>query len=107
VIPAWLPAPRFWALATGGAHAAAGLSLLTNVRARLAAALLAAMFGSWVVVLHAPRAAAHPHDPREWGSLLVALAMCGASGIVAGTLRSGQSVVPLQSVQVGDSSALT
>jgi uncharacterized membrane protein len=86
VIPPWLPAPRAWALGTGAAHLAAGLSLLSRVRARLAATMLAAMFGSWVAVLHLPRVVAQPEAPREWGSLLVALAMCGASLIVAGAV---------------------
>ena len=90
VIPAWIPAHGFWAVATGLAHLAAGVSLLTRVRARLAATLLAIMFGTWVVILHAPRVAAAsptaPRTPNEWSSLLIALAMCGGSWLVAGSL---------------------
>jgi len=86
VIPAWLPAPRFWAVGAGVAHLAAGLSLVSGVRARLASTLLAVMFGAWVVMLHAPRVVANAGRPNEWSSLFVALGMCGASWIVAATL---------------------
>lgn len=81
VIPAWVPAHRFWAYAIGVAHLAAGVSILARVQARLAATLLAAMFGSWVVIVHAPRVTAD--SAREWTSLIVALAFCGASWIAA------------------------
>jgi hypothetical protein len=77
VIPAWIPGHMFWALATGAAHIAAGAALLVDVRARLAAILAGAMFGSWVILLHIPRVAARPNYP-ETTSLFVAVAMCGA-----------------------------
>jgi len=78
VIPGWIPAHVFWGYATGLAHAAAGVALLAGIRARLAASLLAVMFGSWVVILHLPRALAAGHRP-EWTSLCVALAMAAGS----------------------------
>lgn len=83
-VPSWIPAPVFWAYFTGVAHVCAGLALLTGVKARLAAALLALMFGSWFVILHLPRVAAKPGDAAEWTSAFVALAMCGASLMLAG-----------------------
>jgi uncharacterized membrane protein YphA (DoxX/SURF4 family) len=83
VIPSWIPAHAFFAYATGAAHAAAGLSLLTGIQARLAATLLAVMFGSWVGVLHIPRVIAAQGDKNEWTSLFVAVAMCGASWIIS------------------------
>jgi uncharacterized membrane protein len=92
VIPAWIPFHRFWALATGVAHLAAGVSILTRVKARLAATLLAIMFGSWVVIVHAPRLIAAQENSGEWTSLIVALAFCGASWIAAETFaRAGSA----------------
>jgi hypothetical protein len=41
------------------------------------------MFFLWVVIVHAPRIAASPHNGNEWNSGLVALAICGAAWIVA------------------------
>lgn len=87
VIPGWLPAHLFWAYATGVLHIAAGLAILTGVRGRLAAVLAGAMFGSWVVLLHLPRAIAAGDHRSEWTSLFVALAMCGAGWLVARAFR--------------------
>jgi uncharacterized membrane protein YphA (DoxX/SURF4 family) len=69
----------FWAYATGVAHLAGGLALLTQIQARLAAILLAVMFGAWLVMLHLPRALATLDHRAEWSSLFVALAMCAGS----------------------------
>lgn len=84
VIPAWIPAPMFWAYATGVAHIAAGGGIVLGVKPRLAAMLAGAMFGTWVVILHAPRALAALDHRAEWTSLFVALAMCGGAWLVAG-----------------------
>ncbi len=84
-VPAWIPGHTFWAYATGVGHIAGGLGILTGVLARLGAILVAIMFGSWVVILHAPRVVAKLHDSNEWASLLIALAMSGGALIVAAT----------------------
>lgn len=83
VIPGWIPGHLFWAYATGGFHIAAGLALLTGIRARLAAVLAGAMFGAWAILLHVPRALAAADHHSEWTSLFVALAMCGGSWLIA------------------------
>jgi uncharacterized membrane protein len=88
VIPSWIPGHLFWAYLTGVAHIAAGLSIATKVKGRLAAMLLALMFGLWFLVLHIPRAVAHLHEKNEWGSAIVALAMCGGSVLIAGSLSA-------------------
>lgn len=84
LIPAWIPAPYFLAWFTGFAFIAAGLCIIVRWRSRLASTLLGLMFFSWVVVVHSPRVAASPHNQNEWNSLLVALAICGSSWILAG-----------------------
>jgi uncharacterized membrane protein len=88
VIPAWLPGHMFWAYATGVMHLAAGFAMLTGVCGRLAAVLAGAMFGSWVVILHLPRAIAAGTERAEWTSLFVALAMCGGAWLIAGAFRA-------------------
>jgi uncharacterized membrane protein YphA (DoxX/SURF4 family) len=90
VIPAWIPAHRFWAYAIGVAHVAAGLSLLTRIQARLATAMLAVMFGSWVFVVHVPRVMAANGNKDEWTSLMVAIAMCGGSWLFSACLALAQ-----------------
>jgi uncharacterized membrane protein len=87
LVPSWIPARLFWAYAVGIAFIAATLSILTNIKARLAATLLGLMFFTWVLIVHLPRVAAAPHNGNEWTSAFVALAMCGGAWIVAATLR--------------------
>ena len=86
VIPNWIPTHVAFAYATGVAHVAAGLGILTGVIARVAALCTAAMFGSWFLILHIPRVAAHARNPNEWTSMLIALAMSGGALLVADAL---------------------
>jgi uncharacterized membrane protein YphA (DoxX/SURF4 family) len=87
-VPRWLPFPQFWAWFTGIAHAAAGLAILANVQARLAAILAAVMYGSWVLIVHIPRVAAAIHDPFEWNGIFVAMSLCASALLVAASSRS-------------------
>lgn len=87
LIPAWMPQRVFLAWFTGIALIAAGVCIAIPLRfgdsKRLAARLLGLMFFLWVVLLHGPRVAAHPHHPNEWNSAFVALAMCGVAWILS------------------------
>lgn len=94
VIPAWIPAHVAFGYATGTAHIAAGVGLTTGVLGRIAALCAAAMFGSWVLILHAPRVLAHIRDANEWTSLLIALAMCGGALAIAGTMARAPAQRP-------------
>lgn len=87
LIPAWIPGHLFWAYFVGVAFVAAALSIATRVQGRLAAVLLGLMFLLWVIVLHAPRVMAAPHDGNGWTSAIVALAMSGGAFVMAGALR--------------------
>jgi uncharacterized membrane protein len=79
MVPRFMPAPLFWAYATGLGHAAAGAAILTNRYRRAAATALAAMCGSFVVLLHLPRVIAAPANHAEWTMLLVAACISGAA----------------------------
>jgi hypothetical protein len=92
LIPAWIPRHLFWAYFTGGAFVAAALSIATKKMMWLAATLLGTMFLLWVVLLHAPRVAGALRNGDEVTSLLVALAMCGVSFILAGASESNGRV---------------
>lgn len=82
MVPAWIPMPLFWAYATGAGHAAAGLAIIGGIKARLAATVLAAMCGSFVLLLHAPRVLADPTSRFEWTMLSVALSIAGAALLI-------------------------
>jgi uncharacterized membrane protein YphA (DoxX/SURF4 family) len=83
LIPAWIPARLFWSYFVGIAFIAAALAIVARKMARAASILLGVMFLIWVVILHMPRVAASPRNGDEVTSLLVALAMGGASFILA------------------------
>jgi len=82
MVPGWIPAPLFWAYATGTAHLAAGLAIVTGIRVRLAATLLATMCGLFVLLLHLPRVIAAPGSQLEWTMMFVALSIAGAALIM-------------------------
>ncbi|MBA3897809.1 MAG: DoxX family protein [Sphingomonadaceae bacterium] len=79
MVPKWIPAPVFWAYATGTGHTLAGLALLSGIRSRIAALALAAMCGAFVVLLHLPRVIATPSSHAEWTMLCMALLIAGAA----------------------------
>lgn len=82
LVPEWIPWRLAWAYVTGLAFIAAGLAIALRIRDRLASTALGAMFGLWVVIVHAPRVAGAPANQDEWTSLIIALAMCGGAWAV-------------------------
>jgi uncharacterized membrane protein len=98
LVPSWLPWHIFWTYFFGVALIVAGISIVTGIQALLAAILLGVMFALWVVVLHAPRVAASPHNGDEWSSLFVAIAMCGSCLIIAGAFAR-KEILPQRPVQ--------
>jgi uncharacterized membrane protein YphA (DoxX/SURF4 family) len=99
-VPAWLPLGQyFWARFTGAAHIAAGLAIISSVRAHLAAVMLTIMFAIFGILVHAPLLL---NDPAHcvagslggdchlhWVMNAINLALTGAAWIVADSLRGG------------------
>jgi uncharacterized membrane protein YphA (DoxX/SURF4 family) len=91
MVPKWLPPTQeFWAYATGVGHIAAGVAILTGVRARLAAVLLTAMFASFTPLVHAPMLLADPSRYVNWTENALNLALIGAAWVVADSLEAVQ-----------------
>jgi len=91
LVPSWIPGSGlFWAYLTGIGFIAAGLSIATGWMARWGGFWLGLMFLLWFVVLHAPRLTSAPrsHNPHEWSSAFIALAMCGGGWISAWALSA-------------------
>jgi len=86
LVTPWIPGHLFWVYLTGVGMIVAGLCIAINKLGGLAATWLGIMFLLWVIVLHGPRVAAQPRNADELSSLLVALAMGGASFVVARSL---------------------
>jgi uncharacterized membrane protein YphA (DoxX/SURF4 family) len=84
LVPKWIPGSGlFWTWLTALIFIAAGLSIVADRLARWGGLLMGLMFAGWVLVLHGPRVATFPrsHNPNEWSSALIALAVCGGSWI--------------------------
>ena len=88
------PGPLFWAYATGAAHVAAGIAILTGVQARLAAGLLTVKFAAFGVLVHAPLAFADPASQLNWVMNAMNLALTGAAWVVADTLAERRATAP-------------
>jgi uncharacterized membrane protein len=89
LIPAWIPLHVFWVAFFGVAFIAAGVSIALNIFLRWGAFGLGLMFGIWVVTLHLPRVLGlygipnAPHNPNEWSSLFIAVALWGGLWAIA------------------------
>ena len=93
LVPKWLPPSQvFWAYATGIGHIAAGIAILTGVRARLAAILLTTMYASFQVLVHVPMLMADPASHYIWGENAINLALTGAAWIAADSIAAGRSI---------------
>jgi len=87
LVPKWLPpSQEFWAYATGIAHIAAGVAILSGVQARLAAILLTIMFASFTPLVHLPTILTDPHLFFNWTENALNLALTGAAWVVADSL---------------------
>ena len=87
-VPWWLPWHTFWAALFGVAFLAAAVSIAFRILDRWGAASLGLMFGIWVLTLHLPRVLGYLqggglHDPDEWSSMLIAVAIWGGSWAIA------------------------
>ncbi len=93
MVPQWLPPGQtFWAAATGVAHVAAGVAILSGVQARLAAILVTAMFAGFGVLVHAPLLFADPSSHLNWVMNSINLALTGAAWVVADSLADRNPV---------------
>lgn len=98
LVPKWLPpSQEFWGYATGVAHIAAGLAILSGVQARLAAILLTIMYASFTPLVHLPMLLADPSNHFIWSENAVNLALTGVAWVVADSL-AGQTR-PSQNLQ--------
>lgn len=87
LVPKWLPPSQtFWAYATGICHIAAGIAIVTGVRAHLAAILLTVMFASFTPLVHVPLLMGDPSSQFNWSENALNLALTGAAWVVADSL---------------------
>ena len=85
LVPAWIPAPRFWTYVAAVALIAGGCGLMIPQTTRLAGIGVGLMLFTWVCILHVPRALAAPPANRrnEWTAVFEALAFAGIALFLA------------------------
>jgi len=84
LVPKWLPPSQlFWGYATGVCFILAGIALVTGVKARLAAILLAVMMAVFAVLIHTPTLIADHSSHFNWNESVVNFALIGAAWVVA------------------------
>jgi uncharacterized membrane protein len=87
LVPKWLPLGQvFWGYVTGVCFIAAGLAILTGVKARLAAILLTAMIASFGLLANGRMLVANPASHWNWTESALNLALIGSSWVVADSL---------------------
>jgi len=87
MVPKWLPPTQeFWGYATGVGFVAAGIAILTGVKARLAAILMTAMLVCFGLLANGPILLADHKSHWNWTESAVNLAVVGAAWVLADTL---------------------
>jgi uncharacterized membrane protein len=89
MVPGWLPGSgRFWAVVTGLGHAAGGVALIVNFRARLAAYSLATMYLIIELLVWVPSAWPIHGDPVVWGGNAITIAIAAAAWVLGDVLAA-------------------
>jgi hypothetical protein len=95
LIPKWLPPGQvFWGYVTGCCFIAAGLAIVTGIRARLAALLLTVMIASFGLLANGPMLVANPSSTFNWTESILNLALTGAAWVVADSLARAEPPLP-------------
>jgi uncharacterized membrane protein len=88
LVPTWLPPNQlFWGYATGVFHIAGGLAIVMNIRARLAATLLAVMYAIFTVFALVPGLLAKSSF-FSWTEIATSVILVGVAWVVADSLTA-------------------
>jgi uncharacterized membrane protein YphA (DoxX/SURF4 family) len=86
IVPAWIPWHEFWATFVGACFITAALSLVTGIRARLAASMLALNFFLFVALMDVPAWLQNPRDRIALALVLRELSFSGGALALAASL---------------------
>lgn len=86
LVPGWLGSPVFWAYFTGCTFIAAGIAVIIDVCARLAAMLSALQMGLFTLIIWMPILAKGP-NPYQWHEIIVSWTLTAGGWVVANSYR--------------------
>jgi hypothetical protein len=88
LVPMWIPPSQmFWTILTTIAFGLAAIALLLNVKARLAARLLALMLVFFGLLVWLPLVIMHPQTHNDWSEFALNALIAGACWVVADSLN--------------------
>jgi uncharacterized membrane protein len=99
-VPAWVPLGGvFWSLATGVAHLAAAVAILSGVWAVPAARLASIMYLGFGVIAWGAYAQAHPAEHFSWSGEVITFVLAAAAWMISDALaqfpsKDGQLFLP-------------
>jgi uncharacterized membrane protein YphA (DoxX/SURF4 family) len=97
-VPAWLPPSQvFWIFFTAICFLLAAAAILSGIRARLAALLLAAEILGFEIFVWIPKFIAGPHDHSNWSGNAINLALMSAAWLIADAFATPPQPAPTQS----------
>jgi uncharacterized membrane protein len=90
LIPTWIPWREFWVGLFGAVFIVTGIVIGLKTLQTWGTFALGLMFAVWVFTLHLPRVLGFygipgaPHNPNEWSSLFIAVALWGGAWAITG-----------------------
>jgi len=89
MVPDWMPPGRQeWALVTGVLLVMAGLALLADIAALVAAQLLTVMFAAFGLLVWGPQILGHPESHLVWAGNAINLALMGAAWVMTDAIAA-------------------
>ncbi len=88
LVPPYMPAQIFWVYLTALAMIAAGISFIINTKTRLAAWLLAAMLGLFILMIHIPSLIMKPHVDISWTRAIQDVSLMAAALMLTGNIKA-------------------
>lgn len=100
LVPAWLPAPLFWAYFTGCIYLATGLAIALGLAPRSGAAIAALQITLITLLVWGPMLVAGGLSTMHWQETVVSWALTVASWVVAASFEGSRWLEPFENSKI-------